>query len=113
MDGLGATAARVTRPWPGVIVYDMGKNFSGWPEILVPGRAGDRVRMLPRELLNPDGTVTQASAGAGPNNPVLFDYTLAGGEERWHPRFTYYGFRYVQVETCGSPKWRSAVESGI
>ena len=30
---------------------------------------------------------------------MLFDYTLSGGEERWHPRFTYYGFRYVQVET--------------
>ena len=86
----------------------MGKNSSGWPEILVRGRAGDRVRMLPGELLNPDGSVTQASAGAGPDNPVLFDYTLAGGEERWHPRFTYYGFRYVQVETIpakpGGPK---------
>ena len=90
---------RVTRPRPGLTVYDMGKNSSGWPEILVRGRAGDRVRMLPGELLNPDGTVTQASAGAGPDDPVLFNYTLAGGEERWHPRFTYYGFRYVQVET--------------
>ena len=101
---------RFTRPRPGVIVYDMGKNSSGWPEILVQGRAGDRVRMLPGELLNPDGTVTQASAGAGPNNPVLFNYTLAGGKERWHPRFTYYGFRYVQVETIpatvGGPKPR-------
>jgi hypothetical protein len=99
---------RVTRPRPGVIVYDMGMNSSGWPEILVRGRAGDRVRMLPGELLNPDGTVTQASASAGPDNPVLFDYTLAGGEERWHPRFAYYGFRYVQVETvpatAGGPK---------
>jgi hypothetical protein len=92
------TPLRVSRPRPGLIVYDMGKNSSGWPEILVSGRAGDRVRMLPGELLNPDGTVTQASASAGPDNPVLFDYTLAGGEERWHPRFTYYGFRYVQVE---------------
>ena len=90
---------RVTQPRPGVSVYDMGKNSSGWPEITVRGRAGDHVRMLPGELLNPDGTVTQASAGAGPNDPVLFDYTLAGGEERWHPRFAYYGFRYVQVET--------------
>ena len=99
---------RVTQPRPDVIVYDMGKNSSGWPEILVRGRAGDRVRMLPGELLNPDGTVTQASAGAGPDDPVLFDYTLAGGEERWHPRFAYYGFRYVQVETipatAGGPK---------
>ena len=86
----------------------MGKNSSGWPEILVRGQAGDRVRMLPGELLNPDGTVTQASGGAGPDNPVLFDYTLAGGEERWHPSFAYYGFRYVQVETIpattGGPK---------
>ena len=102
------TPIRVTRPGPGVTVYDMGKNSSGWPEILVRGRAGDRVRMLPGELLNPDGTVTQVSAGAGPGDPVLFDYTLAGGEERWHPRFTYYGFRYVQVETipatAGGPK---------
>lgn len=89
----------VTRPRPGVIVYNMGENSAGWPEILVRGRAGDRVRMLPGELLNPDGTVTQASAGAGPGDPVHFDYTLAGGQERWHPRFTYYGFRYVQVET--------------
>ena len=101
---------RFTRPRPGVIVYDMGKNSSGWPEILVQGRAGDRVRMVPGELLNPDGTVTQASAGAGPNNPVLFNYTLAGGKERWHPRFTYYGFRYVQVDTIpatvGGPKPR-------
>jgi len=90
---------RVTRPRPDVIVYDMGKNSSGWPEILVRGRAGDHVRMLPGELLNPDGMVTQASASAGPDDPVLFNYTLAGGEERWHPRFTYYGFRYVEVET--------------
>lgn len=98
----------VTQPRPGVTVYDMGKNSSGWPEILVRGQAGDRVRILPGELLNRDGLVTQASASASPNDPVVFDYTLAGGEERWHPRFTYYGFRYVQVETipatAGGPK---------
>jgi hypothetical protein len=92
--------ARVTHPRPGVAVYDMGKNSSGWPQITTRGRAGDRVRLLPGELLAPDGTVTQASADAHPDDPVLFNYTLAGGgEERWHPRFTYYGFRYVQVET--------------
>ena len=96
------TPIRVTQPRRGVSVYDMGKNSSGWPEIVVRGRAGDRVRMLPGELLNPDGTVTQASAGAGPDDPVLFNYILAGGAERWHPRFAYYGFRYVQVETIST-----------
>jgi hypothetical protein len=96
------TPVGVTQPRPGVTVYDMGKNSSGWPEILVRGHAGDQVRILPGELLHPDGTVSQASAGAGADDPVLFNYTLAGGEERWHPRFTYYGFRYVQVETMAA-----------
>ena len=31
--------------------------------------------------------------------PHYYDYTLKGdGEELWHPRFSYYGFRYIQVE---------------
>jgi alpha-L-rhamnosidase len=80
-------------------VYDLGKNGSGWPEITVTGHAGDVVRILPGELLNPDGTVTQVSGGADPQDPVLFTYTLAGrGVEQWNPRFSYYGFRYVQID---------------
>ena len=91
---------------PGVQVYDLGKNSSGWPEIVVRGHAGDRIQMLPGELLNPDGSVTQRSGSASPSDPVLFTYILSGkGEERWHPRFSYYGFRYVQVE-------RTPAESG-
>ncbi|HWQ10579.1 MAG TPA: family 78 glycoside hydrolase catalytic domain, partial [Holophaga sp.] len=59
------------------------------------GPAGATVRMIPGELLDKDGFVTQRSSG-GPNS---FSYTLKGqGREVWSPRFTYYGFRYVQVE---------------
>ena len=80
-------------------VYDLGKNFSGWPEIRVLGHAGDRIRMVPGELLDQHGEVTQHSASASKENPVLFTYILHGnGIERWYPRFSYYGFRYVQVE---------------
>jgi alpha-L-rhamnosidase len=92
---------RVTRPKPGVTVYDLGETMSGWPAITVSGSAGSMVRMLPGELLNPDGTVTQRSANAFANDPVLFDYTLrgAGAAESWHPQFAYYSFRYVEVTT--------------
>jgi hypothetical protein len=86
---------RVTHPKPGVSVYDLGQNFSGWPRIAVRGPAGVHVKLVCGELLDGEGLVTQRSSG-GPN---WFTYTLAGGaEEDWHPRFTYYGFRYVQVE---------------
>ncbi len=85
---------------PGVWVYDLGQNFAGWPAIEVSGAKGLVVKMVPGELLNADGTVSQRSSGG----PQWFSYTLKGsGRESWHPRFSYYGFRYVQVQwTSGS-----------
>jgi len=39
------------------------------------------------------------SAKKSSGGPEYFTYTLKGGSpETWHPRFSYYGFRYVQVE---------------
>ena len=89
----------ITQPKPGVFVYDLGMNFAGWPVIAVRGAAGRTVRLLPGELLDARGCVTQRSAAAGPGDAVWFTYTLAGkGVQHWRPRFSYYGFRYVQVE---------------
>ena len=89
---------KVTHPKPGVTVYDLGQNFAGWPEIAVTGRAGATVKLIPAELLDKDGLAWQRSSGS----PQWFSYTLrGGGVERWHPRFSYYGFRYVQIEVSG------------
>ena len=87
--------AGVTQPKPGVFVYDLGQNFAGWPAIAVSGPAGAPVRLTPGELLDASGLVSQGSSGG----PAFFTYTLRGsGRESWSPRFSYYGFRYVQVE---------------
>ena len=86
---------KITEPAPGIHVYDLGQNFSGWPQITVRGKAGAQVRLTPGELLDDKGFVSQRSSGG----PTYFTYTLKGGDaETWHPRFSYYGFRYVQVE---------------
>ncbi len=85
----------VTEPRPGVWVYDLGRNFSGWPKIRLKGPAGATVKLITGELLDAEGLVTQRSSGG----PVWFSYTLKGqGIEEWAPRFSYTGFRYVQVE---------------
>jgi hypothetical protein len=90
---------KVSEPRPGITVYDLGQNFSGWPVLTVQGRAGDIVRTFPGELLDANGLVTQASGGGDSDAATYFTYTLrGGGTETWHPRFSYYGFRYVQVE---------------
>jgi hypothetical protein len=86
---------RVTEPKPGVQVHDLGRNLSGWPRLVVSGPAGSVVKLVPGELLDQRGLVNQRSSGG----PVSFAYTLKGnGRETWSPRFSYYGFRYLQVE---------------
>lgn len=88
-------AVGVTQPKPGIYVYDLGQNTSGRPILRVKGPRGSTVKLIPGELLDGDGLVTQRSSGG----PVWFSYTLAGkGIEEWRPQFSYYGFRYVQVE---------------
>ncbi len=82
--------------------YDFGKNFAGTPEIEVHGPAGSSVQILTGELLDASGRVTQRSAAATKDAPVLFNYTLRGkGVEHWSPKFTYYGFRYAEVTVAG------------
>jgi hypothetical protein len=94
------TPKKVTEINDSVVVYDLGQNASGIPEITVRGNKGDTVRIVPAELLNEDGTVNQHATGS----PHYDDYILKGGaSETWHPRFTYYGFRYVQIERAALP----------
>ncbi|MEI6949279.1 family 78 glycoside hydrolase catalytic domain [Paraflavisolibacter sp. H34] len=88
-------AIAITQPSPGIYVYDFGQNASGIVEIKVKGKKGQTVKMSPAELIHDDGLVNQNATG----KPHYYSYTLKGeGEETWRPRFTYYGFRYVQVE---------------
>jgi len=74
---------------------DMGQNLTGFPLIKVSGKKGDKIRLIVGENLNEDGSVNQSQSGA----PYYYEYTLQGGEEEiWHPRFSYYGYRYIQIE---------------
>ena len=75
-------------------IYDLGQNASGIPQIKVHGKKGDTIRIIPGELLKDDGTVNQKASGG----PYYLEYILKGeGMETWQPRFTYYGFRYLQI----------------
>jgi hypothetical protein len=88
----------------GVTVYDLGRNFSGWPNITVRGEAGSRIHILDGELLDASGHVTQQSMNAHPGFDNEFNYTLrGGGVESWHPQFSYNGFRYLEVAPSSAP----------
>ena len=80
----------------GNYLYDLGQNASGIVRLSVRASGRHTVRMFPGELCRPDSTVNQRSSGG----PVFFSYTTRGdgSVESWQPQFTYYGFRYVEVE---------------
>jgi alpha-L-rhamnosidase len=85
-----------------IYVYDFGQNASGIIKIKMKGKKGQEVRFYPGELLGEDSLVTQQATGS----PFYFSYTLRSNEEEfWMPRFTYYGFRYVQAERAVPPNY--------
>ncbi|MDR0566754.1 MAG: glycoside hydrolase family 78 protein [Prevotellaceae bacterium] len=77
-------------------IYDLGQNFSGIIRIAVKSKESKTILFRPAELLKSDSSAAQSASG----EPFYFAYATQGkGEtERWQPQFTYYGFRYVQVE---------------
>ena len=118
-------AVRVTEPKPGVFIYDLEQNFSGWAGFRFRAPAGTKIVLRYGELLNKDGTLNPLTsvcgqikgahknkAGAeesvgGPGAPNIAWQTdtyiaRGGGEETYVPRFTFHGFRYVEV--TGLPK---------
>jgi alpha-L-rhamnosidase len=80
---------------PGVFIFDMGQNMVGWCQLKVRGSAGATVQLRHAETTNSDGTLYVANLRSA---RVTDSYTLrGGGTEIWRPRFTYHGFRFVEV----------------
>ncbi len=82
----------------GVSVYDFGQNAPFVARLKVKGKSGATVRIIPAELIKPDGAADRGSSGGG--RPAYWQYTLTGNEESemWFPKFFYHGSRYFQVE---------------
>lgn len=85
----------ITEIKPGVFIYDLGQNMVGWCRLTVRGPAGTRVTLRHAETLQADGSLYLDNIRAAKVTDV---YTLRGqGTEVYEPRFTYHGFRYVEL----------------
>ena len=87
---------RIFKNQKGDWVYDLGQNFSGIIDVRLSSDKRQAVRFYLAELLNDDGTVNQEASG----EPFYLTYTTpeTAHHGSWHPQFTYYGFRYVQID---------------
>ncbi|TCV92357.1 alpha-L-rhamnosidase [Luteibacter rhizovicinus] len=109
LDTLRAIA--VTEPKPGTYVFAFPRVIAGWATFAAQAPAGTTLTAVYGEKLLPDGTVDARDEHHYFGNGFQTDrFTLAGrGIERWHPRFSYKGFRYVQVD--GWPKGRPSTDA--
>lgn len=89
----------ITNPKAGVYIYDMGQNFAGWAELSINAKKGTKIQLRFAESLDESGLLDPASTGVYATGVVQTDsYICKGnGTEIWEPRFTYHGFRYVEM----------------
>ncbi len=98
---------KITEPQPGTFVFDMGQNFAGFVRLKARGPAGTKVVLRFAEVLNPNGTIYTTNLREA---RVTDTYILKGqGEEVWQPRFTFHGFRYVEVKGYPGKPGKDAV----
>jgi len=79
----------------GVYIYDMGQNMVGWCRLQVSGPRGTRVQLRHAEILDTNGLLYVDNLRTAKASDT---YVLKGRDlEVYAPRFTYHGFRYVEV----------------
>jgi alpha-L-rhamnosidase len=82
-------------PSPKVTVYDMGQNFTGWVKVTLKGKKGTKLHLQFAEDINEDGSIDITS---NEHAKAEATYVLKGGDsETYEPRFSYFGFKYVEV----------------
>jgi alpha-L-rhamnosidase len=104
---------KITEAGKDTFIVDMGQNFAGVTRIKVKGSAGGKISLRYGEDIFKDGRLNYLTTVAGqikeiwrlnggPGAPKtawqVDEYILKGeGTETWSPRFTFHGFRYVEI----------------
>lgn len=76
-------------------VIDFGQNLTGWVKFRVRGREGAAARLRCFETLDASGNVYTANLRKAKQEITYI--CRDDREAEYHPHFTFYGFRYVQV----------------
>ena len=80
---------------PGIWIFDLGQNITGWVRLQVSAPAGTRVQLRHGERLCPDGTLYTENLRRAQATDV---YICRGDDiETFEPHFTFHGFQYVEL----------------
>jgi alpha-L-rhamnosidase len=103
------TAVKVEEVRPGVFIYDMGQNMVGIPQIrIIDGEPGKKVTLRYAEVKYPDlpeygknsGMIMIENIRAALAQDI---YIMKGGNEMFQPRFTFHGYRFLEITGIDRP----------
>lgn len=95
----------VARTESGSFVYDMGLNRSGYIRLTASGKSGQMLTIRYGERLNEAGHVDHKGLlRFFPESEFQTDRFICSGKSvTWSPKFTYHGFRYIEIEGITDP----------
>jgi alpha-L-rhamnosidase len=91
----------VSKTRKGHYLFDIGENIAGWCNIQLEGKPGDRIVMRHGEILDDDGELYTENLGAAIQTDTIILGAL--GKLQYEPKFTYHGFRFVEVQGLRNP----------
>ncbi|KAI9172731.1 hypothetical protein HJFPF1_02244 [Paramyrothecium foliicola] len=92
VDTLAAASSFLTPS--GKLVVDFAQNIVGWVRIRLEGPKGHIVKLVYTEELEDGEIATRPLRICKATDTII----LSGETQTWEPKFTFHGFRYVQIE---------------
>lgn len=106
-----APACIFTTP-KGETVIDFGQNLTGYVELSLNAKAGETVALSCAEVMDQEGNFYTENYRAA---KAQYQYRCKDGFQTVKPKFTFYGFRYIRVDSfpggasCAKPENFTAI----
>ncbi|KAH6672499.1 bacterial alpha-L-rhamnosidase-domain-containing protein [Halenospora varia] len=80
------------------VIVDFGQNLVGWVRLHVQGPKGHKITLTHTEVLEHGEVATRPLRDCKAVDSLI----LSGSPITWEPKFTFHGFRYVQIDNWPS-----------
>ncbi len=118
VENLSSFSSPITLKKGQTLLIDFGQNMVGWIDFAVKGQKGTELTCTFGEMLNYNGDARRLDKGPAGSlwtynlreAKATLRYTLRGGEvEEYHPRHTFFGFRYAEMTANDDVEVRQVV----
>lgn len=89
------TPVIITEPEPGVYIFDLGQNITGWCRMVVNEPEGTKILLRHGERLTEEGGLYTQNLRRAKQEDIFI--TSGERDELFEPRFTNHGFQYVEI----------------